>query len=158
VLKAQGLVIAVTGQMFLPEVLTRMAEHLTYGWTYSQPMPPPGRQSRIMGRHLFQTWKPWIVYSNGTWPSGSIDWHEDATPPSTEPSKAFRWQQPGTPVVYLLEKLTSPGALIVDPFAGVGTYGCVAVTMGRSFIGVEVDAKRFKVAARALRSNRDPEM
>jgi hypothetical protein len=70
VLVSQGRLIALTGQILLPEVMEQLSEHLSYGWTYCQPMP--GQNSRIMGRHVMQTWKPWLVYTNGTWPSGWV--------------------------------------------------------------------------------------
>ena len=152
-LKPKGLLIALTGQLYFDSVLSRLSEHLQYGWCYVQPMPGPGQNSRNLGRHVFQTWKPWVVYSNGPWPSGDIDWHEDTTPPSVA-SKAFRWQQDGGPAGYLLDRLTAPGSLILDPLAGHGTYGCVAVGKGRHFIGVEADAGRFGKAVTALSAGR----
>ncbi len=146
-LKPQGLLMGLTGQIFLPEVLERLGEHLQYGWVYAQTMCGPN--SRIMGRHVYQSWKPWVVHSKGAWPSGSIDWHSDSVV-SSAPAKEFRWQQDADTAAYLVERLTTPGALIVDPLAGHGTYGCAAVAGGRHFIGVEADAGRFAKAVEAL--------
>jgi hypothetical protein len=133
----------------LPEVLNRLGEHLSYGWEYVQPMP--GQNSHIMGRHVFQTWKPWLVYSNGTWPSGAIDWHEDMTPPSAM-QKSYRWQQDAAPAAYLIEHLTDEGDVVCDPFAGVGSYGEAVAGLEREFIGCEADAGRFAKAVERLRS------
>jgi hypothetical protein len=149
VLKPQGLLIALTGTIMLPEVLNRLGEHLSYGWEYVQPMP--GQNSHIMGRHVFQTWKPWLVYSNGTWPSGAIDWHEDMTPPSAM-QKSYRWQQDAAPAAYLIEHLTDEGDVVCDPFAGVGSYGEAVAGLEREFIGCEADAGRFAKAVERLRS------
>jgi hypothetical protein len=149
-LKPQGLLIALTGQILLPQVIERVEEFLAYGWLYVQPMP--GQNSRIMGRHVFQTWKPWLVFSNGTWPSGSIGWHEDTTPASVA-QKSYRWQQDAAPAAYLIEALTKQGDTVCDPFAGVGSYGEAAIGLGREFIGCEADRGRFEKAVERLRAN-----
>jgi ParB-like chromosome segregation protein Spo0J len=147
VLKPQGLLVALTGQIYLPDVMRRLGEHLSYGWCYCQPLP--GQNSRIMGRHIAQTWKPWLAYSNGKWPSGLIDWHEDTTDPS-KASKTYRWEQGAEPADYLIANLSPPGAVIVDPFTGTGTYGVSALRQGRTFIGCEADSERFTKAAERL--------
>ena len=148
-LKPQGLLVALTGQILLPQVIEQVTQHLSYGWQYVQPLP--GQHGRIMGRHVFQTWKPWIVFSNGPWPSGAIDWHEDTTPPSVM-QKSYRWQQDGAPAAYLIEALTEVGDVVCDPFAGTGSYGEAVVGLGREFIGCEADAGRFAKAVERLRS------
>jgi DNA modification methylase len=54
-------------------------------------------------------------------------------------------------VVYLLEHLTRPGDVVLDPFVGIGTYGLAALALGREFIGIEADAGRFALAVDRLR-------
>lgn len=147
VLKPQGLLVALTGQIYLPDVMRRLGEHLSYGWCYCQPLP--GQNSRIMGRHIAQTWKPWLAYSNGKWPSGLIDWHEDTTDPS-KASKTYRWEQGAEPADYIIANLSPPGAVVVDPFTGTGTYGVAALRQGRTFVGCEADGERFEKAAGRL--------
>jgi DNA modification methylase len=39
------------------------------------------------------------------------------------PKKTYRKQQADEPAAYLLKNLSSPGDVVLDPFAGVGTYG-----------------------------------
>jgi site-specific DNA-methyltransferase (adenine-specific) len=147
-LKPQGVLVALTGQIYLPEVLARLGEHLTYGWTYCQPLP--GQQSRIMGRHVMQSWKPWVTFTNGQWPSGRIDWHPDMLDPSYRAKDQYRWQQDPNPTLLLIDALSDEGSLIVDPFTGTGSYGIAALQMGRKFIGVELDSDRFNGAAERL--------
>lgn len=38
-----------------------------------------------------------------------------------------------------IRQYTRPGDLVLDPFCGVGTTGCVAVELGRRFVGFEID-------------------
>jgi len=144
VLVPQGILVALTGKIQLPQVMTRLGEHLQYGWMYSQPLP--GSHSRILARHTLQAWKPWLAYSNGAWPSGRIDWHPDVLNPSTRAKDLYRWQQNPEPARMLIDSLCPPGGTVLDPFTGTGSYGFLAIEMGRKFIGVEADAERFAVA------------
>ena len=50
----------------------------------------------------------------------------------------------------LVEDFTSPGDLILDPFAGSGTTGLAARILGRRFIGWERDANYHAIATRRL--------
>jgi hypothetical protein len=103
-----------------------------------------------MARHALQAWKPWLAYSNGPWPSGRVDWHEDMLAPSERTKSVFRWQQDGDPAGYLVEVLCPDGGTVLDPFAGSGEYGRIVVERGRQFIGVEIDDKRFAAAKSTL--------
>lgn len=140
-LRPQGILVGLTGQIYLPDVMNRLGEHLQYGWVYCQPLP--GSNSRIMARHALQAWKPWVAYSNGAWPSGRIDWHEDVLTPSDRTKSRYRWEQDGNPSEYLIEALCPEGGTVLDPFTGTGTYGLAALARGRHFIGCEMDADRF---------------
>lgn len=148
VLRPQGILIALTGQIYLPDVMARLGEHLQYGWTYCQPLP--GSNSRIMARHALQAWKPWVAYSSGPWPSGRIDWHEDMLQASDRTKSRYRWEQDGSPAEYLIEVLCPEGGTVMDPFTGTGTYGLAALARGRQFIGCEMDDERFSKAAERL--------
>lgn len=143
----QGMVIALTGKIHLDEVMRRLGEHLSYGWMYAVDMP--GSSSRILARHVAQTWKPWLVYTNGTWPSGRIDFHPDIVAGRRDKTE-YHWQQGIEDAVYLIERLLPPDAVIFDPFVGTGSYGEAALRTGRKFIGVELDAERYQGAVARL--------
>jgi hypothetical protein len=53
------------GQIFVPDVVASLSEHLSYGWTFTM---LPGTNGRIMGRHITQAWKPVLACSR--WLSG----------------------------------------------------------------------------------------
>jgi len=146
VLKPRGLLFVWTGQIFLPEVIERLGEHMTYGWTFDLALP--GSNSRIMGRHIIQTWKPVLAYSTGTWPSG--EWGDDALVSPERAKTTFEWEQSAAPAVKLIERYTAPNALIVDPFTGAGSFGVAATMSGRRFLGVELDPQRADKAADRL--------
>lgn len=148
VLVPDGLVIALTGQILMPAVMAALSEHLTYGWTYCQPLP--AGQSRIRGRNIYQGWKPWLVYTTGTWPSGRIDWHCDLLDPVASEKADYAWQQTVRPAEQLIEALVPGNGLVLDPFAGTGSYGLAALNTGRRFIGIEADGERHTAAVDRL--------
>ncbi|MFC1757199.1 DNA methyltransferase [Planctomycetota bacterium] len=49
-----------------------------------------------------------------------------------------------------MEKLTNPGDLVVDPFAGSGTTLAAAKKLNRNYIGCEIDSGTAKMARRRL--------
>jgi site-specific DNA-methyltransferase (adenine-specific) len=50
----------------------------------------------------------------------------------------------------LIEDFTSPGDLVVDPFAGSGSTGVACVQLGRRFMGWEEKPAYFEIACRRL--------
>lgn len=50
------------------------------------------------------------------------------------------------PVCDWLVSVTSPGALVLDPFMGAGTVGVACLKSGRRFIGIEKDPSHFETA------------
>lgn len=145
VLKPRGIMFVWTGQIFLPEVIRRLDEHMVYGWAFDLALP--GSNSRIMGRHIIQTWKPVLAYTVGTWPSG--EWGDDALVSPERAKTTFEWEQSAAPAIKLIERYTPPNALILDPFTGAGSFGVAATSSGRRFLGVELDpARADKAAAR----------
>jgi DNA modification methylase len=61
-------------------------------------------------------------------------------------------QKPIELMIYLIEKLTQPGATILDPFMGSGTTGVACIKTGRNFIGIEKDAGYYDIAQHRLAS------
>jgi DNA modification methylase len=55
-------------------------------------------------------------------------------------------QKPVELMSYLIDKLTQPGDLILDPFCGSGTTGVACVQTGRRFIGIEIEPKYVAIA------------
>ncbi len=66
-------------------------------------------------------------------------------------------EQPLKPWLYWLDRLTMPGELIVDPFAGSGTTGVAAKMLGRSYLGTEVDEGHARVARGRLAETEEGE-
>ncbi|BCM89093.1 modification methylase DpnIIB [Abditibacteriota bacterium] len=51
---------------------------------------------------------------------------------------------------YLIQKLTQPGDLVLDPFMGSGRTGVACLRTGRRFLGIEIDANYCQIAKESL--------
>jgi site-specific DNA-methyltransferase (adenine-specific)/modification methylase len=64
-----------------------------------------------------------------------------------------RWhptQKPVALMAWCIEQLPASCETILDPYMGVGSTGVAAVTMGRRFIGVEIEPRYFDIACRRI--------
>jgi DNA modification methylase len=52
---------------------------------------------------------------------------------------------------WLIHKFTNEGDTILDPFMGSGTTGVACMQTNRSFIGIEIEEKYFKIAEKRIR-------
>jgi site-specific DNA-methyltransferase (adenine-specific) len=59
-------------------------------------------------------------------------------------------EKPVELLTYLIEKVTQPGEVVLDMFAGVGSPGVAAQTAGRRSILIELQAEWAQVAAERL--------
>lgn len=125
-----------TGKLHLPDVVAHLGRHLNYGWAFMLDLP--GANSRIMGRHIVQTWKPILAYTPGTWPAGQ--WGHDRVVSPRPDQSQHAWAQNAEPMRELIRRYTRPNAIILDPFCGSGAYGCAALLEGRRFIGIDIHA------------------
>jgi len=139
VLGPRGILFAMTGQMYLPQVMDYLAGNLNFGWIYN--MNLTHYNNRIMGRHIIQTWKPIVAYSKELWPSG--EWGTDTLMSGKRVKDLYKWQQPVEPMQDLIERFAPSDGLVLDPFLGVGSFGVAAKQARRRFIGVELHEGRF---------------
>jgi len=146
ILSPQGYMLSMSGKIHLDEVMGRLSEHLKYRWIFNWPLP--GSNSRIMAYNIRQTWKPVLCYTTGSF------YRRDPLPdtiPTSSPEKGLDdWQQQAHPARWLIERLSPPDGLVVDPFLGTGSFGVAALLAGRRFIGVELRPDRFQAATERL--------
>jgi DNA modification methylase len=67
--------------------------------------------------------------------------NEPVLHPSQKPVRLMEW---------CIERVTEPGALILDPYMGSGSTGVAAIATGRRFIGVEIDEQYCERAVKRL--------
>jgi site-specific DNA-methyltransferase (adenine-specific) len=65
-------------------------------------------------------------------------------------NKLHPTQKPVPVLLPLVETFSSPGSLVLDPFAGSGSTLVAAKALGRRYLGIEMDAKYYATAAHRL--------
>ena len=133
-LKDKGFLAAYSGQYNLPEVINRLSEHLTYVWTFC--LYHVGKKQLVNGVNIMCGWKPVVIFSKGNKKMRFSAY--DVLISEAREKDSHEWQQSETGVSGLIEIFSKPGELVVDPFAGSGTFLKVANDMGRRGIGAEI--------------------
>jgi DNA modification methylase len=75
----------------------------------------------------------------------------DVIPWSYTGNRLHPTQKPLPVLLPLVETFSTPGGLVLDPFAGSGSSLVAAKTLGRDWLGIELDAGYHAVAAERLR-------
>jgi site-specific DNA-methyltransferase (adenine-specific) len=102
----------------------------------------------------FCTWQPVLVYGHdpflqdglGRRPDGRVfSSHLNHSPvsghPCAKPEDVMRW---------IVERVSRPGEVILDPFMGSGTTLRAAKDLGRKAIGIEVDERYCEIAVKRM--------
>jgi ParB-like chromosome segregation protein Spo0J len=133
-LRPGGSMLVMTGQSYLPQIMALMSPHITYHWTLSY--MTPGATLTVWARKVLTGWKPILWFVKGEY-AGPQVWD---VAKSEKPDKDHHeWGQSESGMADLIEKVTSPGDTVLDPFMGAGTTGVAAVMLGRKFIGSDID-------------------
>ena len=159
VLKPGGSLLALTGQMFLPEVFARLgtAAELRYWWTLTYDMSRgslPGNW--IWARRLNQYYKQVLWYwkpGEGAAPPRALlktDWVRCPGGHVGKDQRFHPWGQMEAGMRALAQKFVSPGELVADPFVGGGTTGLAALGLGARFVGGDRDAAAAETARKRL--------
>jgi hypothetical protein len=134
-LRNGGLLVAYSGQAHLPHVLNHLSAHLQYVWMIAQiGMARKGQVYTINARN---NWKPIVVYAKGK--RDPITVFDDVLQGLGPEKESHVWQQREDEAKRLVEMFSRPGDLVIDPFVGSGTMAIAAITLGRRFVGCDID-------------------
>ncbi len=135
ILKPGGSAFVMSGQTFLPEVIARLGEALTYHWQFSYRMPGP--QCAVHAAKVNNVWKPVFWFSKG---EPTLEWVQDEFESGAREKDDHHWRQSESGMTDLVERLTRPNDLVCDPFLGGGTTAVVCRALSRRFVGSDIDA------------------
>lgn len=138
-LAEDGILIAYSGQMYLPQVLNNLSEHLEYWWCGAVVHKGNGNLSPLGHpvRKVINGWKPLVMFYRKSGAGFERTFRDllDGVGPQKDD---HNWQQPVEEAKILVEAFTNPGELVVDPFAGSGGFCKAAYDLGRIAVGAEV--------------------
>lgn len=142
VLKPGGSLIVMIGQSYMPEVIEQLGRYMTYYWV--MPYLTPGYGAPILFQKRVNTfWKPVLWYVKGEYKG---DYIGDVLKSPESDKRFHEWGQSLGGMLDIVERLTNPGDVILDPFLGGGTTGAAAVIKGRKFIGTDIEVKNVEIS------------
>jgi hypothetical protein len=133
VLAPDGVLAVLMGQTHLPEVYRRLDGHRPYRWTACYLTPGAGYASQV--RRCQSNWKPLIIYGGG--PRFADVIRSEGTDAGAKSN--HKWGQDYGAFHTIIERFTTRGQTVVDPFMGSGTTLLAAHALGRNAIGCDVD-------------------
>jgi len=144
-----GVLLVMSGQTHLPEVLERLTsqEALLYRWTVCYMMP--GREQRTWGRRIWNHWKPVIALTKGQ-PIG--DWTTDVVISPSAEKEHHNWGQSLKGMEGLIDAFVLENSRILDPFCGGGTTLVAARNLGHEVIGIDNDAQAVQTATMRMQA------
>ena len=149
VLKPCGSLIVMTGQSYLPEVMNELNLHMKYHWCMSY-LTPGGQSPQLFSKRVNTFWKPVLWYVKGDY-EGDYIGDVLKSPVNANDKKYHEWGQSLGGMLDIVERLSNPNDLILDPFLGGGTTGVAAVSMCRRFVGTDLESKNIEIAEERIR-------
>lgn len=141
-LKDGGLLAAMVGQSYLPDVIAALDKHLDYHWTLAH-LTPGGQAVQLWERNVNTFYKPVLIYRKGDYAGA---WFGDVTRSDVNDNdkRYHHWGQSESGMADLVKRLSAPDALVCDPFVGGGATAIAALRYGRRFLGADVDPAALK--------------
>lgn len=129
-----GSLVCYTGQAVLDRDMEILSERLRYWWLLAM---THDQSQRLPGKFVIANFKPVLWYVKGHRRGRSL--MPDVLKSPQREKDNHPWGQGEAGVWQIIEHLTDPGELIVDPFAGTATWGRIAARMGRRWLGADIE-------------------
>ena len=147
-----GSLICWLGCWDVPRITNILAQSLNWHWLCQMPLTGGGQ--RLYGKNVLCNARPIAWCTKGRRRGGrEALLMPDVFVSPRRDKLAHAWAQGEGGVWTPIENLTEPGELIVDPFAGTATWGKIAASMGRRWIGADI----IRGGAPSVQAEIDPE-
>jgi hypothetical protein len=146
-LKPGGLCLAYCGQMYLPDALNALAKHLKYWWTVAIQLT--AQEVQIHSRRVRNRWRLVLAFTKSPL-KNPPRWLSDLLQGSGRSKDHHEWGQSESEAACLIDALTEPGQLVVDPFCGGGAIPAACKAIGRQWLATELDKATTLIARKRL--------
>jgi 16S rRNA G966 N2-methylase RsmD len=144
VLAPDGVLVVLMGQTHLPDVYRLLDGGRPYRWTGCYLTSGPAYVSHA--RRMHSNWKPLLMYGGGSRVSDVIE----SEGSDADAKSHHRWGQDYSAFHTIIERFTTRGQTVVDPFMGSGTTLLAAHAQGRHAIGCDVDPEAIATCRERL--------
>lgn len=151
VLRDGGVLLCMTGNLYLNQVMYELGLHMQYYWTLC--VTTPGASGRIAKRRINQNWKPVLVYVKGE--LKTEDWMPDVynSPPYDPEDKAYHPHGQNPEIMsQLIEQWSNPGDMILDPFCGGGTVPLCCVQKNRRVTAFDINPEHIETTQQRIKA------
>jgi len=146
VLRRGGHMVSLCGHYQLPDVFNLISPHLRYWWLAGM---SHHTKKRLPGKWVAAAWKPAVWYVKERRLAGDVECPVDLLSGSRD-KENHEWGQGPEWFAHWIVRLTKPGDLILDPFAGSGTTLVVAAQHQRRAIGFEIEERHCETIVKRL--------
>ena len=141
-LKPDGLLIAMSGHLYLNDIYSMLDERLFYYWTACY--LTPGQPTPLRTRQVNTTWKPLLIYSKSGKYNGKT--FGDVFKSDGNDKDHHKWGQSISGMTSIISMICLPGQTILDPFCGAGSTGVSAVMHGCLFDGLDIEQENVNIS------------
>lgn len=148
VLKPGGSMLVMCGQSYLPQVMAQLCTAMNYHWCMAY-TTPGGQSPQLFHKRVNTFWKPVLWFTKGEY-TGDYVGDVLKSPPNDNDKRFHDWGQSLGGMRDIVGRFSNPGDIILDPFLGGGTTGVAAVTMGRKFIGADIEQTNIDISRQRI--------
>ncbi|WOX55078.1 MULTISPECIES: DNA-methyltransferase [unclassified Methanoculleus] len=148
ILKSSGFLVMYCPQFYLNRIMHIFedAPGLSYFWTVAQ--LNSGAKTVVWARKVICGWKPILIYQKP--PITPVETIFLDVVSGARAKQFHQWEQSIQEPLHLLSRLTQPGDLVLDPYAGSGTSLLAAKLLNLSYLGYEIDPLAYETARARL--------